>query len=57
MPEQAGLFGSGVPLDSPLEGHLLGDLALLTPGFARSYLIYFVLFYQCMLAWSDRMSH
>ena len=36
MPEQASLFGSGVPLDSPLEGHSLWDLALITPGFARS---------------------
>ena len=27
MPEQASLFRSGVPLNSPLEGHLLWDLA------------------------------
>ena len=32
---------SGVPLDSPLEGHSLWDSALITPGLARSYLFYF----------------
>ena len=36
MPEPASLFKSGVPLYSPLEGHSLWDLALITPGFARS---------------------
>ena len=36
MPEQASLFGSGVPLDNPLEGHLLCDLGLITPGLAYS---------------------
>ena len=43
MPEQASLFRTGVPLDSPLEGHSLWDLALITPGSARSYLSYFIL--------------
>ena len=28
------LFGSGVPVASPLRGHLLWDLALITPGLA-----------------------
>ena len=27
---------TGIPLDSPLEGHLLWDVALVTPGLARS---------------------
>ena len=43
MSEQASLFRSGVPLYSPLEGHSLWDLALITPGFAKSYLFYFIL--------------
>ena len=42
MPEQARLFRSGVLLDSPLEGHSLWELALITPGLARSYLFYFI---------------
>ena len=42
MPEQASLLRSGVPLDSPLEGHSLWDLALIVPGLARSYLFYFM---------------
>ena len=41
-PEQASLFGSGVPLDSPLEGHSLWDLALITAGFARTDLCHFL---------------
>ena len=36
MPEQASLR-SGVPPGSPLEGYLLFDLALITPGLARRY--------------------
>ena len=36
MPEHNILFGSGVPHDSPLEGHLLWDLASITHGSARS---------------------
>ena len=40
MLKQASLFGSVVPLESP---HLLQDLALITPGLARSY--NFVWFY------------
>ena len=55
MPEQAGLFRSGVPLDSPLEGHSLWDLALITPGFARSYLFYLIFHNAadmgCILVW------
>ena len=39
MPEKASLFRSGVPLYSPLQGHLLWNLALITPGLAGSYLI------------------
>ena len=35
MPEQASLCRSVVPLDSALEDHLLRDLALSTPGWAR----------------------
>ena len=38
MPEQASLFRSGVLLDSPLKGHSLWGLALITPGLAWSYL-------------------
>ena len=34
---------SGVALDSLLEGHSLWDLALITPGLARSYRFYFLL--------------
>ena len=34
---RASLFGSGVPLDSPLEAHLLWDLALIMPGLPRRY--------------------
>ena len=48
MPEQASLFRSGVPLDSPPEGRLLWDLAFLTPGCARTYLFYFILLYLAM---------
>ena len=39
------LYISRHPLDSPLEGHLLWDLALITPGSARSYLFYLVSFF------------
>ena len=42
MPEQASLLRSGGPLDSPLVGHSLWDLALITPGLARSYLFYLI---------------
>ena len=49
MPEQASLFKTGIPLDSPLEGHLLWDLASITPGLARSHLFYFILFLN--LSW------
>ena len=35
MPKQASLLGAGVPLDSRLEGHLLWDLAVITPGSGR----------------------
>ena len=38
----ASLLGSGVSLDSPLEGHSLRDLASITPGLARSFLFYFI---------------
>ena len=58
MPEQASLFRSGVPLDSPLEGHSLWDLALITPGSELALsqpgvvyfifiLLYFILFTLC----------
>ena len=47
MPEQASLFRSGVPFHSPLERHLLWDLALITPGLARSSLFYFSLQSAC----------
>ena len=33
----------GVPLDSPLEGHFLCDLALIMPGLAGGYIFYLVL--------------
>ena len=32
---------AAVQPDSPLEGHSLWDLALITPGLARSHLFYF----------------
>ena len=35
MPEQASLLGSGVPLDSPLEGDWMWDLTLITSGLAK----------------------
>lgn len=35
--KQASLFGCGVPLDSALKGHPWWDLALTTPGTARSW--------------------
>ena len=44
MPNQACLGGSGVPLDSPLEGYSLWVFASITPGSARSCLFYFVSF-------------
>ena len=50
MPEQASLCRSGVPLDDPLEGHLLchsaQDLASITPaaGLASNYLLHFEIF-------------
>ena len=37
MPKQASLLGSGVPLDGPLKGHDLQDLAPIAPGLARSF--------------------
>ena len=52
MPE--GMLGPSQPLvprhaclwghDTPLEGHLLWNLALTTPGSARNSLLYFILF-------------
>ena len=45
MPEQASLFRSGIPCDSPLNGHSLWGLTFITPGLARSYLFYFFNFY------------
>ena len=44
MTKQASLFGSGVPLDSPLKGQPSKDLASITPGLARSHLISFIYF-------------
>ena len=41
MPGQTSLFGSGGPLDSPLEGQLLWDPALFMPALARSCRLYF----------------
>ena len=41
MPEHASLFRSGVPLDCPLKGHSLWDFALITPGSAGSFTLYF----------------
>ena len=38
----ASLLGSGVSLDSPLEGHSLRHLASITPGLARNFLFYFI---------------
>ena len=46
------MCGSGVPQDSPLEGHSLWDFALTTPGPARSSLYYFILYFiniDCMM--------
>lgn len=40
LPMQASLSGSEVWLDSSLEGRLLGGLASITPGTARSGLFY-----------------
>ena len=43
----ASLFRHGVPFDSPLQGHLLWDVALITPGLARRNILpvlYCVLF-------------
>ena len=40
MPEQASLFGSGAPLDRPLEGHSLKIFAIPTPGLARNFPFY-----------------
>ena len=37
MPEQASLVRSGVPLDTPVEGHLLWDLAWLSQ---ESYILF-----------------
>ena len=42
IPKQACLYGSGVPCDSPLKGHSLRDVALITPGKARSSVFYFI---------------
>ena len=36
------MYGSGLPLDSALEGHSLWDLASITPGLARSHLLYII---------------
>ena len=41
MPKQACLYGSDVPRDSPLEGHLQWNFALIMPGSARSSLFDF----------------
>ena len=53
MPKQASLFGSNVPLDSPLEGHSLWNFASITTNTARSSLFYLMRFdlmlYQIML--------
>ena len=43
MPKQACLYGSGVPRDSPLEGNTPWDFALITPGFAKPGVLYFIL--------------
>ena len=48
MPKQASLFGLGVTLGSPLEGHSLWDLTLITPGLAWSHLVH-----SCCGAWSS----
>ena len=48
MPEQASLFRSGVRLDSPLEGHSRWDLALITPGLARSTPLHCIAFYSIL---------
>ena len=47
---QTRLRRSGVPHDTPLEGHLLGYFAVITPGSARSFYFIFILFYsmQCV---------
>ena len=52
MPKQASLSESDVFLDSPLEGQSLWDLALITPGLARSHLpllLYLIASYCCMI--------
>ena len=49
-PTQVSLSGSGVPHDSPVEDHLLWDLALIMPGLARSYLSHFALFFSLLAA-------
>ena len=38
IPKQASLLGSGIPLNTSLEGHSLWDLASITPGLARTHL-------------------
>ena len=45
IPRQVRLCGSGVPHDSPLEGHSLWDFALTTPGPARSSLFFFLFYF------------
>ena len=45
MSDQASLSGSGVPLDSPLEGHLLLYLASIMPGFSQE-VVYFTSFHE-----------
>lgn len=46
MPKQAGLFGSGISRNSPLEGHSPRDFASTMPGTARSQ-FYFVFILTC----------
>ena len=41
-PSRLAFYGSGVPRDSPLEGHSLWDFALITTGKARSSAFYFL---------------
>ena len=43
MPACLGLISHLIP-SSPLEGHLLWDLAFITPGVTGSYLLYFIFF-------------
>ena len=49
MPKQACLDGSGVPRDSPDEGHSPWDFALITSGKARSPVFYFRFYFYFIL--------